>query len=348
MRALLSWEAFDAEHGWRAETTVTPDSRRVTMLLGPEQPAPAPFTEAIASWSATTPAGSWIEVQLRVRRAGHWTSFYRIAQWDSRCEGSLRRSFDAQPDDDGHVATDTLVLIGTADMIQPRLLLYTAGDEQPALRALRIALSAPAARARPAAQRDFAVRELPIPLRSQMDYPNGDIICSPTVVTMLLAYWHARTGAERLAPFAEQRAVSDLVAPRVYDPVYEGHGNWSFSTAFAASCGLDAYVARLGGLDEIEPWIAVDVPVAISLTWQAGELTNAPIRSSAGHLLIVSGFDGHGGVIVADPRGERVDEVRRIYDVAQLEAAWQHGSAGVVYLIHPYGWPAPSRGAPWC
>jgi hypothetical protein len=42
-----------------------------------------------------------------------------------------------------------------------------------------------------------------------------------------------------------------------------------------------------------------------------------------------------------------VDEVRRIYDAAQIESAWQHGSAGMVYLIHPYGWPAPSRGASW-
>ena len=207
MRALLSLEAFDAEQGWCAETTTVPDGRRVTTLLGPEQPAPAPFTEAIASWNATTPAGSWIEVQLRVRRAGHWTGFYRIAQWDTRYEGSLRRSFDAQRDDDGRVATDTLALVGVADMIQPRLLLYAAGDEQPALRVLRIALSAPADRARPAAQRAFALRELPIPPRSQMDYPNGDIICSPTVVTMLLAYWHTRTGEERLAPFAEQCAV---------------------------------------------------------------------------------------------------------------------------------------------
>jgi len=80
----------------------------------------------------------------------------------------------------------------------------------------------------------------------------------------------------------------------------------------------------------------------ISVAWKAGELENAPITSSAGHLLIVAGFDEAGGVIVADPRGEREDEVRRIYNAAQLESAWQRNSGGMVYVIHPHGWPVPA------
>ena len=101
-------------------------------------------------------------------------------------------------------------------------------------------------------------------------------------------------------------------------------------------------MACFDNLAQLEPWIAAGVPVVISVAWKAGELANAPIASSAGHLLIVAGFDEAGRVIVADPRAEREEQVRRIYDAAQLEAAWQHNSDGMVYLIHPHGWPVPA------
>jgi hypothetical protein len=331
MRGLLSWPLIDAQHGWQATRATNADGLPVTLLVGPEQAAPAPFSTAVPSWIAETPPGSWIEVQLRARVASHWTGFYRIARWDDAGAGGVRQSFTAQRDVDGQVDTDTLSLVGLADAIQPRALLYAAGDVQPDLRALRIALSAPQELPqRPAA---FTPRELRVPLRSQMAYPHGNRICSPTSVTMLLAYWYMRTGAARLVAFADHAAVSQLVAPCVYDPVYDGYGNWGFNTAYAAAQGLDAYLACFSSLAQLEPWIAAGVPVVISVAWKAGELANAPIASSAGHLLIVIGFDETGQVIVADPRAEHE---------TQLETAWQRNSAGMVYLIHPHGWPIPA------
>ena len=127
----------------------------------------------------------------------------------------------------------------------------------------------------------------------------------------------------------------------MYDPVYDGYGNWSFNTAYAAAQGLDAYVACFDDLAQLESWIAAGVPVVISVAWKPGELTGAPIASSAGHLLVVAGFDEYGHVIVADPRGEHEHEVRRIYDATQLERAWQNNSAGMVYLVYPPNWPVP-------
>jgi hypothetical protein len=229
-----------------------------------------------------------------------------------------------------------LVPAEPATQIQARVLLYGA----PVLQRLALALSGPGDA--PMAMPAPAPAELPVPPRAQLDYPNGPNICSPTALAMVLAYWHARTGDARLAPFAERRAVAELTTPQVYDPLYEGHGNWGFNTAYAGSLGLDAYVARFGGMAELVQWLAAGVPVVISVAWQPGELANAPIASSRGHLLIVAGFDRHGQVIVADPRGEREAEVRRIYDAGQLERAWQHNSAGTAYLIHPRGWSVPA------
>jgi Peptidase_C39 like family len=347
MRALLAWSQIDAHHGWHTEIGSDANGVPVTLLLGPEKAAPALFSAAVPSWVAETPPGSWIEVQLRARIAGHWTGFYRIARWDDQAAAStssgrgdgVRQSFPAQRDADGQINTDTLALASQADAIQPRVLLHAVGGALPELRALRIALSAP----QELHQRStaFAQCELPVPLRSQMAYPLGSRICSPTSVAMLLAYWYARTGAARLATFADHAAVSQLVAPCVYDPVYDGYGNWGFNTAYAAAQGLDAYLACFDNLAQLEPWIAAGVPVVVSIAWKAGELVNAPIASSAGHLLIVAGFDEVGQVIVADPRAECEDQVRRVYNAVQLETAWQDNSNGMVYLIHPHSWPVP-------
>ena len=82
---------------------------------------------------------------------------------------------------------------------------------------------------------------------------------------MLLAYWHTRTGTARLAAFADRAAVSQLVAPCVYDPVYNGYGNWGFNTAYAAAQGLDAYLACFDSMAQLERWVAASVPVVISV-----------------------------------------------------------------------------------
>lgn len=338
MRALLSWHIFDGE-GWRLDDAT--DDQPAVALLGPETAVPAPFTTAIPSWSASTPGESWIEVQLRVERQGRWSKFFRVAEWDERRESSRRRSFDPQRDQDGRLATDTLVLSGPAERLQLRVLLR--GAPRPTLSALHVALSSPADRPgeRPPTGR-LPIRELYVPPRTQMAYPNGGRNwCSPTCVAMLLAYWHAQTGGAGLAAFAQREIVPDLVVPQVYDPAWEGTGNWAFNTAFASSAGLDAYVAQFDGLDRIGPWIAAGVPVAISAAWKEGALRNAPIPASSGHILLVTGFDQDGQVIAADPRGETESEVRRRYDPVELEAAWQNNSNGTVYLIYPPNWPVP-------
>lgn len=335
MRELITWRAFGEADGWRATADTDQTGHAATALLGPAAPATAPFDAAVPSWAASTPPGTWIELQLRARVGARWTGFYRIAQWDSHAAGSQRQSFGAQRDADGRVATDTLKLSALADAIQARVLLHGAAR----LEALWIALSGPGAGADLAGSP--AAAELAVPPRAQLDYPNGGAICSPTSVAMLLAYWYARTGDARLAALVDRQAIAEVICPQVYDPVYEGHGNWGFNTAFAASLGLEAYVARMGSLAEVAPWVAAGVPVIVSVAWGAGELDGAPIPASGGHLLVVAGFDAAGRVIVADPRGDSEGQVRRVYDAAQLADAWQSNSTGTVYLIYPRGWPVP-------
>jgi hypothetical protein len=159
---------------------------------------------------------------------------------------------------------------------------------------------------------------------------------------MVLGYWHDRTKWQELAPFAKPDAVPDLVAPGVYDPAYDGYGNWSFNVAFAAARGLDSYVARMGGLAEVEPWLQAGVPVVLSVAWKEGELTGAPLPRSRGHLLVATGFTPEGDVIVADPAGASSAEVRRSYLRSEFERCWLR-PYGTAYLIYPAPWPVPAK-----
>ena len=64
----------------------------------------------------------------------------------------------------------------------------------------------------------------------------GEVWGSPTSVAMVLGYWEGRSGpCEPGVALGGERRVR---------PLYEGHGNWPFNVAYAATPGMEAYVAR--------------------------------------------------------------------------------------------------------
>jgi hypothetical protein len=127
----------------------------------------------------------------------------------------------------------------------------------------------------------------------------------------------------------------------VFDWLYDGHGNWPFNTAYAATYGLEGYVARFNNLAQVERWIAADVPVIFSLAWGPGELTGAPLLWSSGHLMVLVGFDADGDPVLNDPAAPGDDTVRRTYLREEFERLWLEHTNGTVYLIYPPGWPVP-------
>jgi hypothetical protein len=150
---------------------------------------------------------------------------------------------------------------------------------------------------------------------------------------MVLGYWGDTGPCE-----PRVRAAVD----GVFDWKYDGHGNWPFNTAYAATRGHTAYVARFTSLAKVEEFVASGVPVVISIAWGKGELTDAPIPSSAGHLMVVIGFDAAGNPIVNDPAAATDEDVTRTYLRAEFEGLWLTASGGTVYLIYPEGHSVPS------
>lgn len=300
------------------------------------------FLEAISSWQATTPVGTWVEVELRAQVSGVWTKWYSMGVWHQNDAPFKRHSVSGQGDKNGSVATDTLILSKAATAVQSRITLFTADRAlTPTVRAYGITFSqgSDPAGTVPAAG---LVSDLAVPKRSQMVFPNGgEVWCSPTSTSMVMAYWSNVTGNANL------NQTVPTVVDGVWDYVYNGGGNWPFNTAYASAFGLEGKVVRLSSLAEVERWTAAGVPVIASIAYKSGALTGSPIPSTNGHLLVIRGFDTAGNVLTNDPAAATDDAVGITYNRLEFEHAWLDNSNGTVYLIYPQGWSTPTSNGHW-
>jgi hypothetical protein len=300
----------------------------------PEIATSFPFSEAIASWNAETPAGSWIETQIRAYIGGRPTKWYSLGIWAADYSTIRRHSVRLQGDADGFVAVDTLVLDkkAAASAFQLKLRLFRAADSSatPIVHNVSLAYSTPPAKPGTLEPGNPALWNtlLSVPECSQMVYPDGgEVWCSPTSTSMVLGYWGVDPGP------CEPRVRAAVAG--VYDWIYDGHGNWPFNTAYASTRGMEGYVARFTSMAQVEPWVAAGVPVVFSFAWKKSQLDGAAIPSSNGHLAVIVGFDAAGNPIVNDPAAASDAEVQRTYNRAQLETLWLENSGGTVYLIYP-------------
>jgi len=305
----------------------------------PTEEVPGGFRTAVASWNVTTPPGSWIETTLRARVAGRWTKWYVMGAWSASGAGATRHSVAKQDDADGAVDTDTLELAQLADAFEVRVRAHPApGGALPALRLVAVATSRGGAGENGQTSTPAQAVDLDVPQRTQRVATSpdakgggGDAWCSPASVSMVMAYW----AKQMHQPQWDVDVAS--VADGVYDPVYDGCGNWPFNVAYASEHALGGWVRQYASLDDLALLLMRGIPVIASIAVKPGELDGAPYPKTAGHLLVVRGFTASGDVIVNDPYGQP-GEIRRVYRRDQFAHAWLGGSNGTTYLIAP-----PSR-----
>jgi hypothetical protein len=313
------------------------------------QPTRFPFSQLIPSWTADTPNGSWIEVEVQARTAaGRETRWWRMGVWAYGDETIRRTSINGQSDTDGVVETDTF---------------KTRTEKMAAYRA-RVTLSrSSTAGASPMLRRIYAVAsdtrsytprypsprytdramELSVPRYSQEihagEFPQydggGEAWCSPTSTEMVVEYWNKRPTSDELSwvgPHADPQVA--YAARFTYDAAYAGTGNWPFNTAYASRFGLAARVLQLGSLNDAERYIALGVPLVASISHAPGALPGFLNNAgTSGHLLVIVGFTATGDVIANDPAATSDATVRRVYGREAFERSWIGGSGGVVYLI---------------
>ncbi|MET8349266.1 MULTISPECIES: peptidase C39 family protein [unclassified Micromonospora] len=331
-----------------------------------------PVAEVVPSWTADTPDGCWIEVELRGWHGdGPSTGWYLLARWAADDHAVRRTSVPGQRDADARVDTDTLIVTGavvTGWQARVTLCRPAGSPAGPVLRSIGAVATGhpptdPAGEPGGAVDRAPAagpVPELPagagrgrvldVPRYSQRlhtgQHPQwgggGDSWCSPTCTSMVLAYWGAEPAPERYA-WVEPPGPRPMVvhaARHCYDHGYAGAGNWPFNTAYAGLHGVDAFVTRLRSLAEAEEFIAVGIPLIVSAAFRASEVPGLAY-DTRGHLMVLVGFTADGDPVLNDPYAPDDDAVRRTVPRQRFEVAWQRGSGGVAYVLRPASVPLP-------
>jgi hypothetical protein len=183
------------------------------------------------------------------------------------------------------------------------------------LLALSAAELAPPAAVTPA----VGTARLDVPALSQIDADAAIAhrICSPTCVAMVLGYWG--------------RPVSlTALAAEIFHPGVDLYGVWPAAIVAAGRRGVAGYLLRFPDWPAAAWCLGQRLPVIASVRYRAGELGGAAIAETAGHLLVLTGWEGD-EVLVNDPAAPPSAVARR-YRVEELARVWLERS-GVGYVF---------------
>lgn len=299
-------------------------------VLPPVDCRAEPFTALVASWHIVTPPGTVATPAVRVRVGGRFSPWYALARWG---RGSHPETGDPLPHSlpvtrDGPgpawVEIDTLRLKPgqEADAFQLRVTLRGSEAGLPQVHRLAVTTyrPGPVAVGTPSAR---PAMRLAVPERSQQveDPAIAGLICSPTSVGMVLAYYGVDQPTATVAA-----GVRDQYGEETY-------GNWPFNTAYAAAHGFQAAVRHFPGLDAVEAELRAGHPIILSVAWKEGDLPEAPIPKTNGHLIVATGVDAQGDFYVNDPAADprQGQAVARVYSRAGLGRVFK----GIGYVITP-------------
>jgi len=296
----------------------------------PPMSSPFPFNELVPSWNVELPEGAGFRAELRVGRDdGSWSSWYDLGTWGVAPDGVPGPVRDLH----GVVDVDVFRSEQVFDAVQARFALRDTDEgELPRLRRVALCVSNTtgdsglaadhAKRPDPVSPESWQ-RRLDVPFRSQRseDPAIAGRICSPTSVSMVMAYH----GVERQTSY---------VAGRAYDAEHDLYGGWSRAVQAAFEEGVPGYVTRFGSWGEVRAEIAEGRPVIASIRAREGELRGAPYESTGGHLIVITGFDAEGDVLVNDPAASNRAEGIVKYAREDMQRVWLD-RGGVAYVLQP-------------
>ena len=295
-----------------------------------EMDVPA-FEYMIASWSADTPVGASVEIMVNayVDLKGDWTGWMSWGKWGT----GIKRGSAETSNDMAYVNTDILTIRGsngeTASKIQVKAVLRTEeGGKTPTLRDVSAtSKNTLAGQAIPVYHPNAGI-ELPekvlldTPAYSQMrrDSAIGSVICSPTTMTMLI-----NDRNPELDLFPEELALRD------FDFVYDGFGNWPFTTAVGAAYGYSVS-CHYTDLDFVRQELAAGRSVGISVKYSSKPsgnnpyLENGAANDTSGHLISIVGYETIDGVeyFYSNDAATQPDSkcALRKYRADQLDVCW--------------------------
>ncbi|MDD6172734.1 MAG: peptidase C39 family protein [Elusimicrobiaceae bacterium] len=280
--------------------------------------APFDFNSLTLSLSAKLNKNSAVLVESAVKTDKGWSGLYKLFY----VSADYKKTFKPQKDDFASVEGDILFPKKSASAFKYQLTVLGKAK----IDFLTAAFTKNGAKYDSSlALETLDLKDFEIPLKpiSQMQYADKKLrtrICSPACLTMVLNYYGKKVSLED-------------ALKGVYDEESAIYGTWPLNTAFAAQQGLGAGVVRCSSLAQAEGELYKGRPLIASIAYKEGQLKNAAVKSTQGHLVVICGFDAEGNVIVMDPAAKTEKEVRRVYDRKQFASAWIKNKKGLAYAI---------------
>jgi len=297
----------------------SPEGYSEGMYTSPVVDIPRPATRIIPSWniSCNQNEGWRIEVQVKNAEGGLSPWFYLGSDGTSAFN---REKIVKCPW--AKVAVDNIILGKPATAVQYRVL-FRGIRSSPSLRLFALAF-----RHGPPALDDTPDPELlkhskPIAISCRTQYAEAKEIasrvCCPTSTSMVLEHLGITI------PTAE-------VAARLFYREHDIYGAWWAPPQFACQLGFKGWVRFFSCWMDVQEILAQGQPVIASIAFEKGELTAAPIPSTKGHVVLVTGFDEKGSVLVNDPANKRPENGPVVYDSREFAKAW-FGHGGVAIIL---------------
>lgn len=270
--------------------------------------APFPTNWAVGSWNVDMPTGTGIRIEIRAVNGGTTSPWYEIARQGTVPSGITR----VKGSRTNGIADDTLILPSVWPRLEYRVTLCTNTiGVTPTLRLMSLCYAD--------TDTQIPYSELPDPgYTVSLDVPwraqgwstvDPGEICGPTSMAMAMAYNGCNLPTETVA-------IED------YDSYNGMYGNWPFIAQTAARHGYKSYYCRANSQQPMRDFFAQGIPVEIGMSYSSGQLTNSPIPSTGGHLVMCVGLTANGDYICCDSAGSdsRWDHV--VYLESEIAEVW--------------------------
>ena len=166
----------------------------------------------------------------------------------------------------------------------------------------------------------FKATSIEIPAISQMVQERviSKRICSPTNITMILQ------------SFSLDSKLANVVA-LAYNVENDMYGVWPANIWAASRWGVLGYVASFSNWNSVALMLKRNIPIVASIKYKKGELTNAAIEETSGHLVTIRGLQDK-WVLVNDPAAPSNETVKRKYRLDEFTEVWMK-RGGIGYIL---------------